>query len=147
MTADPAPSAGEPPPTWAHPSFPFVDATPESRHALARQAADATASGKASVRLATAPPVSPTRVAAVVFLARGAAPAQHPMRPADALARLVRDSIFVADPSDDAAQVQRLDAALRLLESAPPVLWTVPEGIDRMRDGLSTLAAPWGGLR
>ena len=129
----------------AHPSFPFVDVGLESRRALDRRAEDATSEGKSSVTLHTGPGRTPCEVVAVAFLRRGHAASQRAIRPADALTRLLRDAVFVADPIDDAAHVQRLDACLGLLAQAPPVEWTVPDDLTALAEGVRVLGGLWGG--
>jgi len=119
-------------------SFPFVDVDARALPGMA-----GAAGGKGSVPLVTARPAGPVPVVAVAFLERGDRVHREPLPAPEALTRLLRDFVFVADPADDAAQTARLDACLRLLAAAPPVRLVVPSGLDRLPATAAAVAALW----
>jgi hypothetical protein len=129
----------------ARASFPFVDASAEARLALRPECAGGGEKRSVPVRTTRRPPTWP--VLGVAFVERGAGPERHFLRPVDAVMRLFRESMFVADPADGRAQVERLDACLRLLFAAPPCRLVVPVGLRALEGALPGIAGLFGGAR
>jgi|GEM_PF-7008789 len=130
----------------AHPSFPFSDVDGPARRAIdgdppKRQAPSG--DEKASVAFSSPRPPEAVPIVAVALVERGARVAREPSAAPEALAWLLREAVFVADPADDDAQVARLDACLRLLAAAPAVRLVVPAGLDRIVDTAAEVAALW----
>lgn len=130
---------------YAHASFPSVSVSRATAEAFGVEIAKDVA-GKAFVPLKAPDRMARDMVQGVVFLERGREVAYSPMRPADAVARLLKEAVFVADPADDDAHAARLDACMRLVAHAPPFTLVVPDGLDRLRAALPAIAKPWGGM-
>lgn len=128
VVLDPSASVG----VGACASFPFVDVDTRPLPGMG-----GAAGGKGSAPLRTPRPREAVPVVEVAFLERGDRVLREPLPAPEALARLLRDFVFVADPADDEAQVARLDVCLRLLAAAPPVRWIVPSGIERLGEAVA----------
>jgi hypothetical protein len=114
----------------AFPSFPVVGASPETRLAFFPEIPPGTA--KMRVPLRTSRPREALPVAAVCFLRRGERVAKEPLPRTTALARLLRESVFVGDPGDREEERFRVDVLSRLVERVPAWTLEVPTGLDRL---------------
>jgi hypothetical protein len=74
-----------------------------------------------------------------VFLERGPELATSPLPAPEVAARLLRDVMFVADPTCHDEAARRLEVAARLAELGEGVVLHVPRGLDRLRDSLPRL--------
>ncbi len=126
----------------AYASFPFADADGPARRVVGRLAGSRRP-GKESVSLETARPRGPVPIVAVAFVRRGRRVARTPLRPAAALAQLLREAVFFPDPADRRGPPRFLDACLRLLEAAPPVRLTVPSGLVRLSRTVEEVTDLW----
>ena len=101
--------------------------------------------GKASVEFSSPRPTTAVPIAGLSFLRRGSRVATAPMTRHDALACLLREFVFVADPMDDARQVQGLDAVVALVKAVPAVQLEIPDDLGRMATTAAEVAALWSG--
>ncbi len=131
---------------FAFPSFPFADVDGPARRAaedVRKRGGAPGAEEKASVDFRSPRPLDAVPIVAVALLERGPRVARERIPAPEALAWLLREAVFVADPADDEAQVARLDACMRLLAAAPAVRLPVPAGLHRMTATAAEVAALW----
>jgi hypothetical protein len=123
----------------AHPSFRFIDASPEAS-LLFRP--DAFPMGeRESIRLATPPPTRPVPVTRIAFLERGEDLDVKRLSNDEARARLEDVFVTLDEPEDKQARAHRRAQARRLARAAVVLELTVPEGLNRLSAELDRLQA------
>jgi len=130
----------------AHPSFPFADVDGPARRAaedVPQRGGAPGAEDKASVAFRSPRSLDAVPIVAVALLDRGPRVTRERIPAPEALPWLLGEAAFVADPADDAAQVARLDACMKLLAAAPAVRLVIPAGLDRMAATAAEVATLW----